>query len=71
MYNVVVEECLITLQILSAAHQSPRTELLLQILACRFTTNKSNDCLGGHSEDQHFHIRCGDAQSIDSILVNK
>ncbi len=70
MYNVVVEEFVVILQRLTAAHQSTCPELPLQLPACHFTTNRSSDCLGGHSVDQHFHIRCGDGPSIDSIVVN-
>ncbi len=70
MYDVVVEECMVILQYLTAAHQPTCTELPLQLPACHCTTNRSNDCLGRHSADQHFHIFCGDAQPIDSSVVN-
>ncbi len=66
MYDVVVKESVAILQCLTAAHQSTRMELPLQLPACRFTTYRSNDCLGGHSTDQHFHIRC-----VVNILDNK
>ena len=66
MYDVVVEECVVILQHLTAAYQSTHTELPLQLPACRFTTHRSNDCLGGHSADQHFH----DAYSIGNIVVS-
>ncbi len=66
-HNVAVEECVAILQHLTAAHQSTHTELPLHLPAsCHFTTNRSSDCLGGHSADQHFH----GAYFIDSIAVS-
>ena len=65
MYNVVVEECVVILQYLTTARHSTHIELPLQLPACRYTINRSNDCLRGHSTDQNFHS----IYFIDSIVV--